>query len=131
MHRKRSDARVCSSHPETMAAAYCASCKMFLCTACEAAHGRNELCVGHRTVPAVSVSNFDLFKGMCADHSDNKLKFYCKNCNCNHLYHRFFSFLFFLWASCRFNIYCFLLFKFCVVKSAKLKVYIKVTTFFH
>ena len=79
---KKKAATACKKHPETKAAWYCKTCKMYMCEECTKAHNglfdRN-----HNTVPAASLTSFDLLNEECPDHPGYQLDLICKDCDGN------------------------------------------------
>lgn len=76
---KKKIARACQNHKDTPAVSYCRDCKVFFCQACETGHN-SVLGAVHKTVPAESVSDFDLHGGKCSEHSSYPLDSFCTNC---------------------------------------------------
>ena len=69
----------CTKHQNKKATVYCSTCRSFYCSDCEATH--NTLFGdAHKTIPASSVTKFDLQGGKCADHNDYPLDSLCKDC---------------------------------------------------
>ena len=69
----------CTRHQDKKATVYCGVCRSFCCPECETAHNAF-FGDAHKTIPASSVTKFDLQGGKCTDHNDYPLDSLCKNC---------------------------------------------------
>lgn len=71
---------LCSGHKETEAAIFCTQCRLAFCKECEAKH--NLIFSEHKTVPAGSVTEFDVVSGKCDHHPSYPLDVFCNDCIC-------------------------------------------------